>query len=398
MKVLEPNVQAEEQPTRDVERCLQLQVFIRGDSTLCQDALKYAETLVERHEGICIDVIDTLANKKALDRYWQLVRQFGVEKPRVPMFFACGQLKVGFSREAKSATGIEDLFAIHAYIRPTCQHCRDANRFLTGLAQRWKGVRLIFHDVDREPREIQEMNTLARQHGIMAPSFPVIYVCGRVISGYRTDATTGRQIEDLLVKASVTETDVKQVVPRRKQVQTSLDHFPWPVAWESRVSASHIGVGAAVAFAAQKTAPPAQAALNTPQKFESELPPIDEEGSTEKTYAAPAESPEGIELPWIGYVRVRDLGLPAFTLLIGLIDGFNPCAMWVLVFLLSVLVNVKDRRKIAAIAGTFVVVSGLAYFAFMAAWLSVFTLVGLSRPLQIGLGVLAVLIGLINIV
>jgi hypothetical protein len=109
------------------------------------------------------------------------------------------------------------------------------------------------------------------------------------------------------------------------------------------------------------------------------------------------EEPEGVDLPWIGYIRVRDCGLPAFTLLIGLIDGFNPCAMWVLVFLLSVLVNIHDRRKIAAIAGTFVVVSGLAYFAFMAAWLNLFMLVGIARPLQIALGTLAVLIGMINV-
>jgi hypothetical protein len=71
--------------------------------------------------------------------------------------------------------------------------------------------------------------------------------------------------------------------------------------------------------------------------------------------------------------------------------------MWVLVFLLSVLVNVKDRGKIAAIAGTFVVVSGLAYFAFMAAWLSLFMLIGIARPLQMALGLLAVLIGLVNV-
>jgi hypothetical protein len=71
--------------------------------------------------------------------------------------------------------------------------------------------------------------------------------------------------------------------------------------------------------------------------------------------------------------------------------------MWVLVFLLSVLVNIKDRRKIAAIAGTFVIVSGLAYFAFMAAWLNVFMFVGIARPLQIALGLLATLIGVINV-
>jgi hypothetical protein len=117
----------------------------------------------------------------------------------------------------------------------------------------------------------------------------------------------------------------------------------------------------------------------------------------EKTYSLPVETPEGIELPWFGYVRARDLGLFTFTLLIGLVDGFNPCAMWVLVFLLSVLVNVKDRRKIAAIAGTFVLVSGLAYLTFMAAWLNLFVLVGIARPLQIALGLMAIFIGIINV-
>jgi hypothetical protein len=123
----------------------------------------------------------------------------------------------------------------------------------------------------------------------------------------------------------------------------------------------------------------------------------DDEQTSEKTYALPVESPEGIDLPWFGYVRVGDLGLFAFTLLIGLVDGFNPCAMWVLVFLLSVLVNVKDRKQIAAIAGTFVLVSGLAYFAFMAAWLNLFLIVGIARPLQIALGVLAIGISVVNI-
>ncbi len=71
--------------------------------------------------------------------------------------------------------------------------------------------------------------------------------------------------------------------------------------------------------------------------------------------------------------------------------------MWVLVFLLSVLVNVKDRRKILLVAGTFVIVSGLAYFTFMAAWLNIFMLIGIARPAQLILGVLALLIGAINI-
>jgi len=106
---------------------------------------------------------------------------------------------------------------------------------------------------------------------------------------------------------------------------------------------------------------------------------------------------KGIKTTWFGELRAQDLGLPLFTIAIGLLDGFNPCAMWVLLFLLSLLVNLQDRRKMALIAGTFVLVSGVIYFAFMAAWLNVFLLIGLSRGIQIALGGLALFMGAVNI-
>jgi glutaredoxin len=111
----------------------------------------------------------------------------------------------------------------------------------------------------------------------------------------------------------------------------------------------------------------------------------------------PYPAVEGIRTTWFGELHVRDLGLPLFTIVIGLLDGFNPCAMWVLLFLLSLLVNLHDRRKMTVIASTFVFVSGLVYFAFMAAWLNMFLLIGLSRPIQIGLGGIAILVGAVNV-
>lgn len=112
--------------------------------------------------------------------------------------------------------------------------------------------------------------------------------------------------------------------------------------------------------------------------------------------AAPLAA-ERVKTAWFGELRVRDLGLPLFTVTIGLLDGFNPCAMWVLLFLMSLLVNLQDRRKMAFIAGTFVLFSGVIYFAFMAAWLNVFLLVGLSRVVQIALGGLALFVGAVNV-
>jgi glutaredoxin len=113
--------------------------------------------------------------------------------------------------------------------------------------------------------------------------------------------------------------------------------------------------------------------------------------------AAPPAAVEGIQTKWFGELRVRNLGLPLFTIVIGLLDGFNPCAMWVLLFLLSLLINLRDRLKMALIAGIFVAVSGLVYFVFMAAWLNMFLLIGLSRPIQIGLGGIALLVGAVNV-
>ncbi len=104
-----------------------------------------------------------------------------------------------------------------------------------------------------------------------------------------------------------------------------------------------------------------------------------------------------VELPWIGPVSVERLGLPLFTIGIGLVDGFNPCAMWVLLFLLALLVNLRSRARMALIAATFVLVSGAVYFALMAAWLNVFLLAGYSRRVQIGLGLIAALVGAVHL-
>lgn len=106
---------------------------------------------------------------------------------------------------------------------------------------------------------------------------------------------------------------------------------------------------------------------------------------------------DSVTLPLFGTITVRQLGLPLFTLAIGLVDGFNPCAMWVLVFLLSILVNLQSRWKILAVAGTFVVISGAAYFAFMAAWLNVFLWVGYLRWVQVILALLAIFVGSVHV-
>lgn len=112
---------------------------------------------------------------------------------------------------------------------------------------------------------------------------------------------------------------------------------------------------------------------------------------------APPLPRDRVQSSLFGTLSASELGLPVFTLALGLLDGFNPCAMWVLLFLLSLLVRLQDRRRMAAVAGTFVLASGAVYYAFLAAWLNVFLFVGMTEALRIGLAGLAMLIGFINV-
>ncbi|MEW5850101.1 MAG: glutaredoxin domain-containing protein [Myxococcota bacterium] len=162
------------------------------------------------------------------------------------------------------------------------------------------------------------------------------------------------------------------------------------------VPAFHVEGRLLVGFAGEAISGPRILAL-----LEGAAPPgIREEGLCrvdEPAPCAPPPVPDEIDAGRWGSLRASRLGLPLFTLVVGLLDGFNPCAMWVLLFLLSMLVNLHDRRKMALVAGVFVLVSGAAYLAFMAAWLNVFLLMGWSRAVQVVLAVVAGLVGALNV-
>jgi hypothetical protein len=103
------------------------------------------------------------------------------------------------------------------------------------------------------------------------------------------------------------------------------------------------------------------------------------------------------DLPFLGETDLLSLSLPILAITIGLVDGFNPCAMWVLVYLISVVIILDDKKKIWLIVGTFVLVSGILYFLFMTAWLNLFLIVGFIRPLTILIGMVALGGAIINL-
>ena len=77
-----------------------------------------------------------------------------------------------------------------------------------------------------------------------------------------------------------------------------------------------------------------------------------------------------IKVPFIGKVNLKNVSLMTSAVIIGLIDGFNPCAMWVLLFLISVLIGMKDKKRMWALGGTFLFVSAFIYMLIMLSWIS----------------------------
>ncbi|MFA6907551.1 MAG: hypothetical protein WC263_01870 [Candidatus Micrarchaeia archaeon] len=104
-----------------------------------------------------------------------------------------------------------------------------------------------------------------------------------------------------------------------------------------------------------------------------------------------------ITLPLVGEMDPYGYSLPALAITLGLIDGFNPCAMWVLVYLISITLTLNDRRKFLLIVGTFLFASGALYFLIMSAWLNAFLFVGYVRPVMIAVGAIALYWGIASL-
>ena len=97
-----------------------------------------------------------------------------------------------------------------------------------------------------------------------------------------------------------------------------------------------------------------------------------------------------VTLPWFGEIQLTDLSLPVLTVLLAGIDGFNPCAMWVLALLIGLLLGVADSRRMWTLGLVFLLATGVMYFAVMAAWLNVVLWIGAVSWIRIVIGVVAI--------
>ncbi|UMX48367.1 MAG: hypothetical protein L7H18_02380 [Candidatus Nealsonbacteria bacterium DGGOD1a] len=109
------------------------------------------------------------------------------------------------------------------------------------------------------------------------------------------------------------------------------------------------------------------------------------------------EIPQSVNVPFLGQINVKDFSLPAIAVILGALDGFNPCAMWTLLFLISLLLGMENRKQMWILGCAFIVASSLVYFTFMAAWLNLLLFIGFIFWVRFAVGATAIGGGIYNL-
>jgi len=109
------------------------------------------------------------------------------------------------------------------------------------------------------------------------------------------------------------------------------------------------------------------------------------------------KDPLYIDTYFWGKFDIKSVSIPLATVIIAFIDGFNPCAMWILIFLTTMLVNMKDKKKLFTLGSIFILTSGVVYFLFLSAWFNIFKFIGYVYWIKVVIGITAVITGIIHV-
>lgn len=115
--------------------------------------------------------------------------------------------------------------------------------------------------------------------------------------------------------------------------------------------------------------------------------------------ASEAETTAGqtLTLPLIGKVDLSKESLTFSTIVIGFVDGFNPCSLWVLSVLLALTLHSGSRKKILAVGLTYLIVTTIVYSLFITGVFTLLSYVGYLKWIQIGVALIALVFGIVNL-
>ena len=239
---------------------------------------------------------------------------------------------------------------IEYFGRKDCKNCANLEKFLKELSTKRDDFEYVEHKIDESKEEKVFFDETASKLKLVKGT-PIIYIDGHIIQGFNTADTTGKEIENLINSGKTKD----KILTLKEYVESG--------------QTGNVSSNGAVCTG----------------DTVCEVP-----GLTKG-----AENQVLVNIPIINKtVDLTNYSLLTMSIILGTIDGFNPCAMWVLVLFLTALIAVGNKVKMFRVAGLFILAEAVMYFFILNAWIYAWDFVGLDKWVTPLVGIVGIIGGI----
>ncbi len=263
------------------------------------------------------------------------------------LFFSFFTFSPTFATDEVVSSLKNDSVIVYVFAREDCRHCQDAKDFLTSLESQQPFIQARYLDIHTEPYALW-WKEIARLESFPLAT-PIIIVGNTAFSGFDSAKTTGKLIESLALENRERGTLSPEEIIQRGGTQ------------EGQLT---------------------NAFCQDSQEGVCELP----------TFSTTSK-PLPVSFPFLGPIDVSAYSLPLLSLTLGFIDGFNPCALWVLVTFLLILAQTRSRKRMFFLAGLFILSQGIIYTLILNIWFTTWNFIDLDTIVTPIVGIIAILGG-----
>ena len=282
---------------------------------------------------------------------WRKDFNIGIEKNRffalmIMLFGIFCISQIGYSAGNSQAKKVK----IEYFGRKDCKNCANLEKFLKELSTKRDDFEYVEHKIDESKEEKVFFDETTSKLKLVKGT-PIIYIDGHIIQGFNTADTTGKEIENLINSGKTKD----KILTLKEYVESG--------------QTGNVSSNGAVCTG----------------DTVCEVP-----GLTKG-----AENQVLVNIPIINKtVDLTNYSLLTMSIILGTIDGFNPCAMWVLVLFLTALIAVGNKVKMFRVAGLFILAEAVMYFFILNAWIYAWDFVGLDKWVTPLVGIVGIIGGI----
>ena len=259
-----------------------------------------------------------------------------------------------------SAKADEKVINIHLFYGNGCPHCAAEEEFLSDYLKDRTDVKLYKYEIWYDSHNQELLSKVQKEMGTTNKNgVPFTVIGKKTIVGY-ADGVTDEQIKDAI------------------NYYLNNDYRDYAGEITGKVKKAEVKEDTT------------KDESKTEDKKENKIEKADDTKDSDQT-------DENVTVPVLGKINAKKVSLPILAVVLGFVDGFNPCAMWILIFLITMLFNMKDRKKMWILGLTFILTSGIVYLMFMLAWLNLATFISKISFIRLLIAVIALVVGLINV-